>query len=107
MKMTLCAAIGLIALSSVPAAAKQVCGWYAIAACTRSFQDANEFMTKGWGFVINTTDFKGLKPGYFCVASGPQTKAGAGRDRNVAMADGVAAKMYIKRACVDDNRFSE
>jgi hypothetical protein len=107
MKLTLCAALAVATLSSSAAQAKQVCGWYAIAACTPSFRDANEFMTRGWGFVINTNDFSGLKPGFYCVASGPQSKASASRDRQAATANGVAKGIYIKRACVDENRFSE
>jgi hypothetical protein len=102
-------ALVLAALSgfAAPAEAKRICGWDAIAACTHSFADANAFMSRGWGFVINTNDFAGLKPGYFCVGSGPQSKAGAARDRRVATANGVAKGIYIKRACVDDSRFGE
>ena len=97
---------GAAALAT-PAQAKSVCGWYAIAACTRSFSDANAFMSKGWGFVINTSDFTGLKPGYYCVGSGPQSKSSAERDRRIATANGVAKGIYIKRACADDSRFGE
>jgi hypothetical protein len=107
MKLITCASFFFATLSAIPAEAKQVCGWYAIASCTASHGDASAFMSRGWGYVINTTDFPGLKPGYFCVVSGPQSKSSAARNVRTAAANGVADGMYIKRACVDDSRFAE
>lgn len=107
MKHIFIAALFASVISVSPASAKQVCGWYAIAACTTSFSDANQFMSKGWGYVINTNDFAGLKRGYYCVVSGPQSKSSAERDRRVATEGGVASDMYIKRACVDESRYAE
>ena len=96
---------GLSALFAlpVPAKAADICGWYAIAFCSRSQDAARDFSGRGWGAVVSTDGFKGFKPGYYCVLSGPQSKASARRDMEVAMADGVAPDMYIKRACADES----
>lgn len=89
--------------ATAPAAAKPVCGWYAVAACTTSHSDAINFASNGWGDVIDTTYYSNLADGYFCVVSGPQTKVGAMRDRNILISKGLSASAYVKRACVDDS----
>ena len=94
-------------LLSPRADAKQICGWYAIASCTRSQSDAANFASNGWGSVINTNQFSGLKRGYFCVVSGPQSKSSATRDKNAALADGVSTDIYIKRACADERSIGD
>jgi hypothetical protein len=94
-------------LSAMPAQARQVCGWYAIAACTRSQADAGDFAGNGWGAVINTNDYSGFRRGYFCVVSGPQSKSSATRDVRTANANGVAEGMYIKRACTDERNLGD
>ena len=96
--ITLCIS-GVVA----PASAKQVCGWYAIASCSKSQDEADAFMTKGgWGQAIDTNKYVGLKAGLFCVVSGPQPKDSAKRDMAAAKANGVASDVYIKRACTDE-----
>ena len=87
---------------SQPASAKDICGWYAIATCTSDEYAATQFANDGWGTVINTNDYVGLRAGLFCVVSGPQSKASAFRDRDAAIANGVASDVYIKKACTDE-----
>lgn len=101
-RVILIAAIPLL-LIGTPSKAADICGWYAIAFCSRSQDAARDFSGRGWGAVVNTTGFKGFKPGLFCVLSGPQSKASARRDMQMAMADGIAPDMYIKRACADES----
>ena len=88
-------------VTAPPASAKQVCGWYAIAFCSASEADASQFANGGWGQVIDTAKYQGLKPGLSCVVSGPQPKDSAVRDRKAAISNGVSATTYIKRACTD------
>jgi hypothetical protein len=108
MKLIVAAAICASVLSVSPASAKQVCGWYAIAACTTSQVDADAFMTKGgWGQTIDTNNYVGLKENLFCVVSGPQPKASAKRDMAAAKANGVAKDVYIKRACTDEKNLGD
>lgn len=84
------------------ASAKTICGWYVIAACTSSQDDAGKFANGGWGAVIDTNHFKGLAPDLFCVVSGPQPKASAKLDLKRARENNVAPNLYIKRACADE-----
>lgn len=95
--------VAMLLTSAMPAKAADICGWYAIAFCSRSAEAARDFSGRGWGAVVNTDSFKGFKPGYYCVLSGPQSKASAKRDMQMAMADGVAPDMYVKRACADES----
>ena len=100
----LLAASAVLAAATLPAiagSARPVCGWYAIASCVTSEADAGAFASKGWGAVINTDDYLGLRPGLYCVVSGPQPKCSAERDRRMALHNGVAPDVYIKRACTD------
>lgn len=87
---------------SQPASAKDICGWYAIAYCTDNEAVASDFATRGWGAAISTDVLKGFRPGLYCVVSGPQSKSSAWRDRNAAIANGVAGDVYIKHACADE-----
>lgn len=108
MKTIISAAVFASAAFVLPASAKQVCGWYAIAACTTSQADADAFMTKGgWGQTIDTNNYVGLKENLFCVVSGPQPKASAKRDMAAAKANGVAKDVYIKRACTDEKNLGD
>lgn len=100
-KSQLAAALAMT-LNTGPAAA-EVCGWYAIAACTSSRADAVRFANRGWGAIIDTDDFRGFRGGLYCVVSGPQSKASAERDRKAAVSQGIAADAYIKRACADES----
>jgi hypothetical protein len=95
-----CAA-ALLAAAPQRAAAKQICGWYAIAYCSPDRYAAEQFAGRGWGSAIGTDVFTGLRHGLYCVVSGPQSKASARRDRGMAIAEGVADDVYIKRACAD------
>ena len=83
------------------AKSRQVCGWYVIAGCFGDRQSAGDMASNGWGAVIDTDDYDGFQPGHFCVVSGPQPRASAVNDRRNAIADGVSADAYIKRACTD------
>jgi hypothetical protein len=96
------AAALIAAISATPAAAKPMCGWFAIAYCTKSEDAAFKFSGNGWGAVIKTSKFIGFAPGQFCVVSGPQSKASAIRDRRNAIGNGVSDDVYIKRACADE-----
>ncbi len=108
MKLFFAAALIASAASALPASAKQLCGWYAIASCTTSQADADAFMTKGgWGQTIDTNNYVGLKGNLFCVVSGPQPKASAKRDMANAKANGVASDVYIKRACTDEKNLGD
>ena len=95
------------ALFIPPAEAKQVCGWYAIAFCSPSRDQATAFTNGGWGQTIETRKYQGLQPGLFCVASGPQPKASAERDRAAAIRNGVSATTYIKNACTDETNIGD
>ena len=103
------AAVSLAAMLAgpAPAEARQVCGWYAIAFCSPTEGAAVTFMNKGWGQLIVTSYYSGLRPGFFCVASGPQSKTSAMQDRAAARRNGVSLSAYIKRACVDDSRLGD
>ncbi len=103
----LAAVLAVAALSASPAAAKRVCGWYAIASCTSDQTSAADFANDGWGSVIDTDDYSGLKRGLFCVVSGPQPKWSALRDRDNARANGVSDDTYIKRACTDESNIGD
>ena len=98
----LAAALVATAISATPAAAKPMCGWFAIAYCTQSQNAAGQFANNGWGAVIKTSKFTGFAPGQYCVVSGPQSKASAIRDRRAAIGNGVSDDVYIKRACADE-----
>ena len=91
-----------LAAGAEAAAAKTVCGWYVIAACTSSQSDAAKFANEGWGAVIDTNHYRGFKPDLFCVVSGPQGKSSAKVDLQHAIDNNVAPDLYIKRACADD-----
>ncbi len=96
------AAALVLAAVSPPASAADICGWYAIATCTSDEYAATNFANNGWGTVINTNEYVGLRAGLFCVVSGPQSKSSAFRDRDAAIANGVADDVYIKKACTDE-----
>ena len=89
-----------VALVTTSANAKQVCGWYAIVFCSLSM-DAVNANNKGCGAIIDTNKYAGFAKGQFCLASGPQPKASAQRDRAAALKQGVTKSAYIKRACTD------
>ncbi len=99
--LTALVTLAALTAASVPAAAKDICGWYAIAYCTDSDAAAADFAGNGWGSVISTNEYVGLRAGLYCVVSGPQSKASAWRDREAAIANGVADDVYIKKACTD------
>jgi hypothetical protein len=103
MKNTLKFALTLAALASasIPAEAKNICGWYVIAACARSKAAVEDVASIGWGSIIDTNKYSGLRRNYFCVVSGPQSRASAISDRRNSIADGVPSDAYIKRACTD------
>lgn len=107
MKRIITTALFAFVLSATPAFAETVCGWYAIASCTRVQSDAENFVNRGWGALINTNDYDGFKPGYFCVGSGPQSRSSAKRDVRTARANGVADDMYIQRACTDERNLGD
>lgn len=96
------ASLAALAISAAPASAKDICGWYAIAYCTDSEAAASDFAGNGWGTVIDTNTYVGLRAGLFCVVSGPQSKSSAWRDREAAIANGVSGDVYIKKACTDE-----
>jgi hypothetical protein len=93
--------------AATPASAAQVCGWYAIASCTRVQSDAENFVNRGWGTVIDTTEYDGFAPGYFCVVSGPQSRSSAKRDVRAARANGISDEVYFKRACTDERNVGD
>jgi hypothetical protein len=94
-------ALAGVAAASMPVEAKNACGWYVIAACSHSKAAADDVAGNGWGSVIDTNKYSVLRRNYFCVVSGPQSKASAIGDRRNSIADGVSADAYIKRACTD------
>ncbi len=90
-----------------PAQAKTICGHYAIAFCSPDRKAAENFANGGWGTTIVTKNYEGLRAGYYCVVSGPQPQASAERDRIAAIANGVSASTYIKRACTDESNIGD
>jgi hypothetical protein len=107
---TACAiTLGLAGLlmTSAPVSAKNVCGWYAVVFCSPSEAKAITFVNGGWGALIKTKDYKGFKSGLYCVVSGPQPKSSALRDRKAAIAQGISASTYIKRACTDEKNIGD
>lgn len=99
--------LAVVFAQPVPVQAKQICGWYVIATCVHSKRDAENFANNGWGSVIDTNKYAGLRRNYFCVVSGPQSKSSAISDRRSAIADGVSADAYIKRACTDERNIGD
>ena len=100
---TLClsAAVALGGLGTVtlaaPDGASAACGWYAIGGCTRQSSGyPNNPM--GW-YIVNTNNVSGFRRGYYCIASGPQTKRGAQRDRRILRQQWGVSSAYIKRGC--------
>jgi hypothetical protein len=98
-----------LAVLAVPqtASARQVCGWYAIAFCATSRSAAENFANEGWGQVIRTSQYRGFRPGFYCVVSGPQSKASAQRDVRIARRDGVSSTAYAKRACTHESNLGD
>jgi hypothetical protein len=110
MKTALSAGLAVMmaaAIAPQTATARQVCGWYAIAYCATSRAAAENFANEGWGQVIRTSDYNGFRRGYFCVVSGPQSKASAQRDVRIARRDGVSRTAYAKRACTDERNIGD
>ena len=109
MKNILISALALAGMAAVtmPVQSKIVCGWYVIAACSHSRSAAEDVASNGWGSVIDTNKYKGLRRNYFCVVSGPQSKSSAISDRRNSIADGVSADAYIKRACTDERNIGD
>ena len=101
------AASGLLALTPAAAHAKPVCGWYAIAFCSPDRAATSKFLNKGWGALVETQKYQGLKPGLWCAASGPQPRASALRDQAAAISNGVSASAYIKQACTDSTNIGD
>lgn len=100
--------LALGVLTPQPATAKQVCGWYAIVSCSSSLAAAQAATLKhGWGAILETSKYKGLKPGTYCIGSGPQPKASAVRDRKAAIAQGISRSTYIKHACTDERNIGD
>lgn len=96
-----------VAATAHPASAKDICGWYAIAYCTSDEYVAADFANNGWGTVINTNAYVGLRAGLYCVVSGPQSKSSAWRDRAAAIENGVSNDAYIKKACTDESNIGD
>jgi hypothetical protein len=89
-----------LVLGAVPAQAEPNCGWYAIAMCSKSHERADAFANKsGWGEVLITNNYQDLREGYYCVVSGPQSRANALADRDDARDNGISDSTYVKRAC--------
>jgi len=90
------------AAKAAPAPSAEACGWYAIAACSASSDEANGFADKNKiGQVIDTSgpQYPNFRPGFFCVVSGPT-------DMNAALAtvvrwqnSGVSPDAYVKHSC--------
>ncbi|HAH10281.1 MAG TPA: hypothetical protein DCL48_09285 [Alphaproteobacteria bacterium] len=92
---------------AVPAQARDVCGWYAIAFCSKGSGPAYDFADRGWGQVIKTNAYRGFQRGFFCVVSGPQSQASAKRDARLARQNGVSRSAYVKRACTDESNVGD
>jgi hypothetical protein len=109
MKNTLKFALAWAALAaaSIPVEAKNICGWYVIAACAHSKAAVEDVASIGWGSIIDTNKYSGLRRNYFCVVSGPQSRASAISDRRNSIADGVPSDAYIKRACTDERNVGD
>jgi uncharacterized protein len=84
----------------------QTCGWYAITSCSTSKAEANTELarlqeccraSKTYPEVIHTDNFPNFRPGFYCVAVGPDTQEAA-KD----MADGYKGDFptaYSKKSC--------
>jgi hypothetical protein len=61
----------------------QVCGWFAIYACSRGYADAAGVATRYRGYVIDTSDptYPNFRGGWYCVVEGPTS-----RDQALALA---------------------
>lgn len=85
-----------------PAATAQTCGWYAIAECSSSRQEARSFADlHGISQIVDTSSpgYPNFRSGYFCVVAGPT-------DLNTASAtvaswqnSGVSPDAYVKHSC--------
>jgi hypothetical protein len=100
------AAVAVFSASS-PASAKQTCGWYAVAFCSKSEAATTAFINKGWGVLIVTSAFSNFPKGQFCGVSGPQSKASAERDRRAALKNGVSKSVTVRRSCADSAVFND
>ena len=80
--------------AALPTGARAACGWYAIGTCART-PPRNPM---GWA-IVNTSNVSGFRAGFFCVVSGPQTRRGATRDRNILRSNWGVRTAYIKRGC--------
>lgn len=75
----------------------QGCGWFAIGSCTTQ---ASGFPNNPMGWqIVNTNNVSGFRNGLYCIASGPQTRSGANRDRNTLRRRWGISTAYIKRGC--------
>jgi hypothetical protein len=93
--------------TAAPANAKQTCGWYAVAFCSRSEAATTAFISKGWGILIDTSAFSNFPKGQYCGVSGPQSKASAERDRRAALKNGVSKSVTVRRSCADSAVFND
>ena len=98
MKLSATALLAALAvgLATPSPAHAQTCGWFAVGACTRAAAGYPS-NPMGWA-IVNTSQVEGFRSGFFCVASGPQGRSGAQRDRDALRAMGVRGA-YIKRGC--------
>ena len=77
----------------------QGCGWFAIGSCTRQ---SSGFPNNPMGWqIVNTNNVSGFRNGLYCVASGPQSRRGANRDRNTLRRNWGISTAYIKRGCAN------
>ncbi len=89
-------ALATATLAFPTAAQAKQCGWFAVGGCAKKpIYPANPM---GY-FIFDTNDVEGFRNGLHCIASGPQTRNGAIRDRNVLRSDWGVKDAYIKRGC--------
>lgn len=78
----------------------QVCGYFAISACHRSWRAARRSANRYGGFVIDSSNpnYPNFRPGWYCSAIGPVPRWRAFRIRNRMRANG-AYSAYVKSSC--------
>jgi len=88
-----------LTLASIPdKASAQVCGWYAIGGCFKSWDSADTRSRFLKAPVVDTDTVPNFRNGWFCVAAGPTNKSQATSWRNEFRGEGIS-DAYIKKGC--------
>ena len=74
----------------------QACVWFVFVGCARSYEAARPMAGNGLE-IIFSSDYRGLRPGWYCAVVGPYQQKPAAAEVNAIRQDVPDA--YAKRAC--------